>query len=751
MPGKLKLLFIIDSLSHTGGAQNQLALLIKHLDKTRFDVYVCNLSSEKDALLHTMKAPAVKLFVIPQHGLFDFMCFLELNEFMNNVNFDIITTYLFTADFYGRFAGMLQGEKVLISSIRNIDLWKKRRHVLVDRFLERYTFHFTANSRAVKEYLVSTHKVDRDKATVIYNGIDLERFKKREARREAFESFGLDRNKKIILTVARFDPQKDHFTLIDAAERVLAKRKDCVFLLVGRGVLKERVKHEVQRRGLRDSIAFIDDVENPETLYPLAYMSLLTSFHEGFPNFLLESMASELPVVATSVGGSPELVVDGETGFLVPPRQPGEITEKVLYLLDNPAKAERFGRSGRAMAQQFTIDRMVKEHTQLYLSLFDKARLTGKLLDTESIVRERRAKTIYLADACRWLLCVVLHYIGAVWIFERISHRNIKILLYHRVCDSPHDPFRMIIPPDIFDRQVRHIAARYKIISLSEALRIAKSGERILTNYAVVTFDDGYVDFFTTAFPIIKKYKIPASLFISVARIERQDRFWYDMLNDFVKEVDVGKPMRIELKKLNIVIDAEKGIDRRRLLRLLYEKCKEFDRETFAEFISYLASEFNVHIPLREDERPLTWDEVEAVRAGGVEVGSHGYNHVMLTTSKNLYEEIEKSKEIIEKRLKTRVPYFSYPYGAQGDFDLNAKEAVERAGYECALSNIDGINASHADIFELRRKSVSFDISASPISRYSAAMFSCEVSNMLRSLHHVWRFVKYVVWRFLKV
>ena len=419
---RIKILFIIDSLRHVGGAEHQLVQLIEKSDKDIFDISICILDSRYTELLGRIKKASVRLYIIPQGGFFDPLCLLRLCMLVRSLCPDIINTFLYTAEFYGRLAGVFQGTNIIINSVRNIDLWKKRRNILADRFLEKHTEHFTANSRAVKDYLLRKYNIREDKISVIYNGVELNRFNPSAENHglkfgdECFSASGggfdsieqysegdFDRKqkgipgfspvgstkdgfnserlldivpaRKIILNIARFSPQKDHNTLINAAKIILQKRQDVFFILIGRGESKSAARTCIEKAGMKNFFLLLDETRKPQYFYGIAYLSLLTSLYEGFNNFLLESMSCGLPVVATSVGGNPELVIDGKTGFLVPSENPGEAAEKVLFLLDNPDTARQFAVEARkSVEEKFTIEKMTDKYRDLYMGLYCKSK-----------------------------------------------------------------------------------------------------------------------------------------------------------------------------------------------------------------------------------------------------------------------------------------------------------------------------------------------------------------------------------------
>ncbi len=371
---KIKIVAIIDNFAPGGGAEGQLFLLAQGIDKARFDMSVCSLGDLSTGFAETLASLGVRSFSIPQHGFFDIRCVIGLVTTLGRLRPHIVQTALFTSDLYGRLAAVLQGSPAIVTSVRNIDMWKKGRHRVLDRMLEKRTSRFTANAVAIKEHLKRAYGIEDRKIAVIYNGIDSARFARRSPSRSLYGELGIEREKKVFLTIARFVPQKDHFTLIEAAKIVLRSRKDAAFVLISEsGPLGSAIRDAIDRAGAKGSFKIVNYRDDVADFYNCAYASVLTSLYEGCSNFILESMACGLPVVATRVGGNPELVDDEKTGFLVAPRDPRAAAGKMLRLLDDPASARCFGEEARKKVESnFAVETMVRGYERLYELIYEE-------------------------------------------------------------------------------------------------------------------------------------------------------------------------------------------------------------------------------------------------------------------------------------------------------------------------------------------------------------------------------------------
>jgi len=284
-----------------------------------------------------------------------------------------------------------------------------------------------------------------------------------------------------------------------------------------------------------------------------------------------------------------------------------------------------------------------------------------------------------------------------IW-FLRSSHNTLfLIFVYHRVTNPLHNYQYIGVSMDVFEEHMRYIKNYFKVVSMAEGLRLL-SEDNSEGIYAAVNFDDGYMDNYQYAFPILKRYEIPATIFLATDFIEKEHIFWWDVV---FQAISFSKPGDI-----SIVIDSESinfnldGMARRgkaidRINRILANK-EEGVRQ---DFIKTLENKF----PEAKDVGPrkmLGWKEIREMHAGGINFGSHTKTHRNLCLLKDheVVEELKGSKEAIEKGLGSRVTEFSYPFGIM---DARVKGLVAEAGYECARSGLKGLNLRNADSYEL--------------------------------------------------
>jgi len=239
---------------------------------------------------------------------------------------------------------------------------KKLRRFLFNRFLLRKNDVIVAVGHAVKRALVEKEGFPARRVSVIYNGVDSRRFDSCFAKRNDYRRLlGAMPDDVIVAHVARFDPLKDHLTAVKAMQDL--RHSAIKLVLVGDGPTRTEVEATVRDMKLGDSVQVLGYREDIPEILMASDIFLLTSLNEGIPVTIIEAMMAGLPVVATEVGGVSEIVVNGETGLLVPPGNPDAIAKALRQLATDVDLRIRLGRAGRQRAEiLFSEDRMFAEY-----------------------------------------------------------------------------------------------------------------------------------------------------------------------------------------------------------------------------------------------------------------------------------------------------------------------------------------------------------------------------------------------------
>jgi glycosyltransferase involved in cell wall biosynthesis len=221
-------------------------------------------------------------------------------------------------------------------------------------------------SNATADWLVQKRGVPRRKVLVIPYGVNLKLY--RPGRNlELRKKIGLPVEARVVGVVARLHPQKGHRYLIEAAQTIVRAHPKVRFVLVGDGELRGELEQMVLQSNLAEHFLFLGFRDDVRDLLQIFDLFVLPSLYEGLPNVILEAMASGLPVVATSVDGTKELIVDNETGFLVPPKDSAALAEKIGLLLADKERSAIFGLKGRQRVEaHYSLELEVKSFQNLY-------------------------------------------------------------------------------------------------------------------------------------------------------------------------------------------------------------------------------------------------------------------------------------------------------------------------------------------------------------------------------------------------
>jgi glycosyltransferase involved in cell wall biosynthesis len=286
----------------------------------------------------------------------------------------------------GRLVGWLASASRLTSTPilytpQTIDIRRIRWHRLyrgIERLLANVTSTIISVNEADRQRLIGWG-IPPAKILTIPNGIDLSAMQAPMEPHMAQKSLNLDPDRPVVMQVARLSAQKNPLAFVDGAALVIRQRPATQFVMVGQGPLGDAVASRIQTLGLQEHIRLAGWRDQAYRLMTAADVITLTSRWEGSPYSLLEAMAARRPVVATAVNGCPEIIADGESGFLAPPGDVPAWAHRVLSLLDRPQLAKEMGERARQRVERmFPIQVTTARTIQLYRRLVQEHRLTRK-------------------------------------------------------------------------------------------------------------------------------------------------------------------------------------------------------------------------------------------------------------------------------------------------------------------------------------------------------------------------------------
>ncbi len=382
---RIKIIYVIGSLQ-LGGAERQLVELATRLDRTRFEVEICCIA-QGGPLVEYVEEHAIKVRIFNFYlrlGKYNPLSYVHLvREFWRIFRYFaqsrpvIIHAYLYTAYVVGVMCGRLARVPVTIASRRSLGYFKDNNPLKqhIENIINIFTHHVLVNSEAVKRDVLKREKIKPDKISLIYNGVDVERFLQEKGEREAVRrELGIPEHCLSVGVVANLIHYKGHKELVEAARILKHRFGDVRLVFVGRDSgIKGELEELIRSYTIEDIIIFTSDRKDIPRLIQGFDIMCLASHEEGFSNVILESMASGKPVVATDVGGNPEAVVDGETGIIVSPRDPESLAEGLLKLLKDPELRQRMGQNGlKRVREHFSIEQLIANMENFYLSILKK-------------------------------------------------------------------------------------------------------------------------------------------------------------------------------------------------------------------------------------------------------------------------------------------------------------------------------------------------------------------------------------------
>jgi glycosyltransferase involved in cell wall biosynthesis len=297
------------------------------------------------------------------------ICFIKIALIVGKERISIIHSHHRWSSFIAFFVSKIF-RVPLITTYHGIHEGKKRLTLWGDSII--------SVSEDAKKHLVEYFHVNPEKIKVIHNGVQIPNFENFEIERKGNPVS----NHPVIANIARMSPEKDQETLFIAMKRVIKNYPEVKLLLVGKGNLEDKLRMLVEQLGITKSVEFVGEIQDISSVLERIDFLVLSSLTEGLPMAVLEALAFEKPVVATIVGDIPSVVVDGETGCLVPPKNPGQLANAISFLLKNRDKALEMGRNGRELVKdKFSAERMAVETEKVYRDLL----LNSKILDKESI------------------------------------------------------------------------------------------------------------------------------------------------------------------------------------------------------------------------------------------------------------------------------------------------------------------------------------------------------------------------------
>lgn len=366
---KLRVVTLIDRPITTGGGEKLASVVAMGLDPDRFDRILCSSRSAPAATFESeLRAAGVRVLVLDRGSPFNVTAWHPLLRLLREERVDILHTHKFGSNVWGTLIGRLARVPVIVAHEHSWSYEGNRLRRFLDReVVGRGASAFVAVSREDERRMIAVEGVDPRVIRFIPNGVPPQVPRGTDVRAE----LGIDAEAPVVGVVAQLRPEKALDVLLDAARGLRDRYPTLTVLIAGDGPEEAGLRELVRERGLADTVRLIGRrTDVPDVLAALD-VAVNCSDSEGSPLSVIEYMAAGLAIVATRIGGVPDLVEDGSDGVLVPPRDPAALAEAVAALIEDPGLRERLGASARAKQQrEFAVDVMLRRIEDLYEELF---------------------------------------------------------------------------------------------------------------------------------------------------------------------------------------------------------------------------------------------------------------------------------------------------------------------------------------------------------------------------------------------
>lgn len=358
------MLTILHTESSMGWGGQEIRILKESLGLLRKGHRVLIACQPGSGLERRARASGIPVEPVRMRSAFDLPAVFQLRRLIKQGGVDVVSTHSSVDSWLASTAARLRFPRPAIVRTRHLAL--PARGWLTYRLPDR----IVTVSEFVRRYLVEGRSLLSEKVVAVPTGVDLERFRPAEDPAPLREELGIPLKAKVVITVAVLRRPKGHHVILEAAKRILAKEPEALFLFVGDGPQQRNLERAIAQLGLGDHVGLLGLRDDVPRILASADLYVTAAFHEALGQATIEAMAAGLPVVGTRVGGVPELVLNGETGLLVPPGDADALASAILELLADPERAKAMGQRGRDhVVERFSLEKMVGSMEALYLSL----------------------------------------------------------------------------------------------------------------------------------------------------------------------------------------------------------------------------------------------------------------------------------------------------------------------------------------------------------------------------------------------
>jgi glycosyltransferase involved in cell wall biosynthesis len=367
---RLRLLDVIEAYSITGPAKNLLEFArLAQEEDVETTIVTFTREANRNLFIDTARAQGTPVEVIQERGMYDRQVLKALAEIAMRLQPDVLQTHAVKSHFLTRCAGLAQ--RMPWVAFHHGYTWpttKARLYNQLDRWSLRAARKVLTVSIPFRDELIA-HGVESGRIEIVHNAIASDwgtRFREPALARDLRAKLGIDEDRNVILIVGRLSREKDHITVIEAIARLRPELKACL-VIVGEGPERPEIERRIRSLELAGSVKLTGQQDSAEPYYGIAQVAALSSLSEGSPNALLEAMAAGVPVVATRVGGIPEIVTHEESALLIEPRNIPAMSAALASLLEDKGLAQRLvNQASERIKQHHTPELRVRKLLEIY-------------------------------------------------------------------------------------------------------------------------------------------------------------------------------------------------------------------------------------------------------------------------------------------------------------------------------------------------------------------------------------------------
>ncbi len=373
MTRRFRILFLIDQLVDSGGAERAASALAMHLPRDRFEVWICSTRRANPAVVAALTKAGVRHRHIGRRSRWDVHRLAALVALVRRERFDILHAHMFGSNLWGTLIGRACRVPVVIAHEHTWSFeGEPLRKWLDGRVIGRLATRFIAVSALDAERMVSVEHVPAKKIVMIPNAY-VPRLE--PVASDLRSELGIDTTTPLIAVISVLRPQKALSVLLDAFSGVLDALPDAHLAIAGDGRCRNELERQTRELGLAERVHFLGERRDVDSILRTADVAAMSSDFEGTPLVAYECVANRIPLVATAVGGLPDIIKDGRTGLLVPPRDPAALANALISLLTDPARRDRIAAAAAERWDEFTIEVAARRFATLYETLAAEAGL----------------------------------------------------------------------------------------------------------------------------------------------------------------------------------------------------------------------------------------------------------------------------------------------------------------------------------------------------------------------------------------